>query len=73
MAPAFSKAATTLVHSTSDDVVPPQVSAAFARAAQAAGEGPVVAWLPSTGHFPLIDPASPACAAVLDEIGQLAF
>src|SRR5882757_2340595 len=59
--------ATTIVHGTTDNVVPPQVSAAFARAAAAAGEEPTVAWLPATGHFPLIDPAAPAVSAVLDE------
>jgi pimeloyl-ACP methyl ester carboxylesterase len=65
--------ATTIVHGTTDNVVPPQVSAAFVRAAAAAGEEPTVAWLPATGHFPLIDPAAPAVAAVIDEIDQLAW
>jgi acetyl esterase/lipase len=65
--------ATTIVHGTTDNVVPPQVSAAFARAAAAAGEEPTVAWLRATGHFPLIDPAAPAVAAVVDEIDQLAW
>jgi acetyl esterase/lipase len=65
--------ATTIVHGTTDNVVPPQVSAAFAEAAGAAGEEPVVAWLPETGHFPLIDPASPASATVAEEIVQLAW
>ncbi|MEW1858912.1 alpha/beta hydrolase [Streptomyces sp. NBC_00669] len=65
--------ATTIVHGTTDNEVPPQVSAAFARAAGAAGEEPTVAWLPATGHFPLIDPSSDACTAVADEIGQLAW
>ncbi|HEY5835516.1 alpha/beta hydrolase [Streptomyces sp.] len=65
--------ATTIVHGTTDNVVPPQVSAAFVRAAAAAGEEPTAAWLPATGHFPLIDPSSPACAAVADEIAQLAW
>ncbi|MYS20860.1 Acetyl esterase/lipase [Streptomyces sp. DvalAA-14] len=65
--------ATTIVHGTTDNVVPPQVSEAFARAAAAAGEGPVVAWLAETGHFPLIDPASPAVMALIDEIGQLVW
>ncbi|SEO43106.1 Acetyl esterase/lipase [Actinacidiphila rubida] len=65
--------ATTIVHGTTDNVVPPQVSQAFADAAAAAGEEPVVAWLPETGHFPLIDPAAPAVSAVADEIAQLAW
>jgi acetyl esterase/lipase len=64
--------ATTIVHGTTDNVVPPQVSMAFARAAEVAGEESTVAWLAATGHFPLIDPASDACAAVVDEIEQLA-
>jgi acetyl esterase/lipase len=65
--------ATTIVHGTTDNVVPPQVTAGFARAAAAAGEEPTVAWLRATGHFPLIDPAAPAVEAVLDEIAQLAW
>ena len=65
--------ATTIVHGTTDNTVPPQVSEAFARAAAAAGEEIVTAWLPATGHFPLIDPSSPAYAAVADEIAQLAW
>ncbi|WP_435131392.1 alpha/beta hydrolase family protein [Actinacidiphila sp. bgisy144] len=65
--------ATTIVHGTTDNVVPPQVSAAFVRAARAAGEEPTVAWLPDVGHFPLIDPSSGACAAVVEEIAQLAW
>jgi acetyl esterase/lipase len=65
--------ATTIVHGTTDNVVPPQVSEAFTRAAAAAGEEPTVAWLPETGHFPLIDPAAQAVAAVVDEIAQLAW
>ena len=65
--------ATTIVHGTTDNEVPPQVSAAFISAATAAGEEPTVAWLAGTGHFPLIDPAGPACATVLDEIAQLAW
>ncbi|WP_333768173.1 alpha/beta hydrolase family protein [Streptomyces sp. IBSBF 2435] len=65
--------AATIVHGTTDNEVPPQVSEAFARAAAAAGEEVVTAWLPGVGHFPLIDPSSPAVAAVADEIGQLAW
>jgi acetyl esterase/lipase len=65
--------ATTIVHGTTDNVVPPQVSRAFARAAAVAGEEVVAAWLPGTGHFPLIDPSTAACAAVVDEITQLAW
>jgi alpha-beta hydrolase superfamily lysophospholipase len=65
--------ATTIVHGATDNVVPPQVTAAFADAADAAGEPPTLAWLPATGHFPLIDPAAPASAAVTDELTQLAF
>ncbi|MFG1805770.1 alpha/beta hydrolase [Streptomyces sp. NPDC049040] len=63
----------TIVHGTTDSEVPPQVSRAFARAAAAAGEEVVTAWLPGTGHFPLIDPSSPAASAVADEIDQLAW
>ncbi|WP_405585112.1 alpha/beta hydrolase family protein [Streptomyces sp. NBC_01190] len=63
--------ATTIVHGTTDNVVPPQVSDEFAKAATAAGEPPTVAWLAATGHFPLIDPANPAVVTVINEIGQL--
>jgi acetyl esterase/lipase len=65
--------ATTIVHGTADTVVPPQVSAAFARAAGTAGEEPVTVWLRGAGHFPLIDPSAAACAAVAEEIAQLAW
>jgi acetyl esterase/lipase len=65
--------ATTIVHGTTDNVVPPQVTEAFGRAAAVAGEEATVAWLAGTGHFPLIDPASGAVAVVVDEIGQLAW
>lgn len=65
--------ATTIVHGTTDNVVPLQVSRAFADAAAVAGEEVVAAWLPGTGHFPLIDPSTAACAAVADEIAQLAW
>ncbi|WNI16881.1 alpha/beta hydrolase family protein [Actinacidiphila sp. ITFR-21] len=63
--------ATTIVHGTTDNVVPPEVTRAFARAAAAAGEESAVCWLPSTGHFPLIDPTAPAAAAVAVEIARL--
>ncbi|WUH91874.1 alpha/beta hydrolase [Streptomyces sp. NBC_00433] len=63
----------TIVHGTTDIDVPPEVSHAFARAAAAAGEEVVTAWLPATGHFPLIDPSAPAVSAVTDEIAQLAW
>lgn len=63
----------TIVHGTTDIDVPPQVSQAFARAAAAAGEEVVTAWLPDVGHFPLIDPSTPAVTAVADEIAQLAW
>ncbi|MEV6013479.1 alpha/beta hydrolase [Streptomyces sp. NPDC051976] len=65
--------ATTIVHGTTDNVVPPQVSHAFVRAAAVAGEEVVTAWLPATGHFPLIDPTTDACATVTDELTQLAW
>jgi acetyl esterase/lipase len=65
--------AVTIVHGTTDSEVPPQVSRAFAGAAAAAGEEVVMAWLPGTGHYALIDPASPAAAAVTDELDQLAW
>jgi hypothetical protein len=65
--------ATTIVHGTTDNEVPPQVSEAFVHAATAAGEEPTTVWLPATGHVPLIDPAAPAAGVVADEIAQLAW
>ncbi|MGW5352534.1 alpha/beta hydrolase family protein [Streptomyces sp. NPDC004031] len=65
--------AVTIVHGTTDNEVPPAVSRAYAEAAAAAGEEVTLAWLPGRGHFPLIDPASPAVSAVADELDQLAW
>ncbi|NUS14156.1 MAG: alpha/beta hydrolase [Streptomyces sp.] len=65
--------AATIVHGTTDNVVPPQVSREFARAAAAAGQEVTTAWLRGSGHFALIDPASPAVSAVADELDQLAW
>ncbi|MFI1964256.1 alpha/beta hydrolase [Streptomyces pathocidini] len=64
--------ATTIVHGTTDITVPPQVSTAFADAAEAAGEPVRLVLLDRTGHFPLIDPAAPAARTVLAEIERLA-
>lgn len=65
--------ATTLVHGTLDTEVPPQVSEAFARAAALAGEEVTTTWLPSTAHFALITPGTPAAATAVAELTQLAW
>lgn len=65
--------ATTIVHGTTDNVVPAQVSAGFARAAAGAGEEATVAWLAEVGHFALIDPLTDSSATIADEIAQLAW
>ncbi|MCG5119283.1 alpha/beta hydrolase [Streptomyces sp. T7(2022)] len=65
--------ATTLVQGTVDTEVPPAVAEAYAGAATAAGETPGFTLVDGVGHFPLIDPASAACALVAEEIAQLAW
>ncbi|MFD7614408.1 alpha/beta hydrolase [Streptomyces sp. NPDC059828] len=65
--------ATTIVHGRADTVVPPAVAEAYADAAAKAGEPVGFTLLADVGHFPLIDPASDACAVVAEEIAQLAW
>ncbi|MFD7065865.1 alpha/beta hydrolase [Streptomyces sp. NPDC059913] len=65
--------ATTVVQGTTDIVVPRAVAEAFADAAARAGETVGLTLLPGVGHFPLIDPATDACAVVAEEIAQLAW
>ncbi|WDO07121.1 alpha/beta hydrolase [Streptomyces murinus] len=65
--------ATTLVQGRADLVVPEAVSEAYADAAANAGELVGLTLLADVGHFPLIDPAADACAAVAEEIAQLAW
>ncbi len=54
-----------LVHGAADDVVPPQMSRAFAARARAAGDSVILRELPDCGHFGVIDPLSPAWPQVL--------
>ncbi|MFB7915310.1 alpha/beta hydrolase family protein [Streptomyces sp. NPDC056061] len=65
--------ATTVVQGTADLDVPQAVSEAFVDAAARAGETVGLTLLPEVGHFPLIDPASGACAVVAEELAQLAW
>ncbi|MFE2933018.1 alpha/beta hydrolase family protein [Streptomyces sp. NPDC059278] len=65
--------ATTVVQGTTDVDVPQAVSEAFVDAAAKAGETVGLTLLPDVGHFPLIDPAADACAAVAEELAQLAW
>jgi acetyl esterase/lipase len=55
-----------LVHGTSDDRVPCEMSLSYARRAQDAGDDASYTALPGGGHFDVIDPASPAWLEVLN-------
>ncbi|MFF0855823.1 alpha/beta hydrolase [Streptomyces sp. NPDC003388] len=65
--------ATTLVQGEADLVVPQAVAESYANAAEKAGEMVGLTLLADVGHFPLIDPATDACAVVAEEIAQLAW
>ncbi|MFC8494684.1 alpha/beta hydrolase [Streptomyces sp. NPDC057235] len=65
--------ATTVVQGREDVVVPYAVADAYAEAAAGAGEAVGLTLLEETGHFPLVDPATDACAVVAEEIAQLAW
>ncbi|WP_415947362.1 alpha/beta hydrolase family protein [Streptomyces sp. KLOTTS4A1] len=65
--------ATVLVQGREDADVPFAVAEAYADAAAKKGEIVGLTLLEGVGHFPLIDPASDACALVAEEIAQLAF
>lgn len=65
--------ATTVVHGRDDIVVPAAVSESFVTAAAKAGETVGLTLLEDVGHFPLIDPATDACAVVVEELAQLAW
>ncbi|WP_344607477.1 alpha/beta hydrolase [Streptomyces glaucus] len=65
--------ATTLVQGRTDVDVPQAVAESYADAAARAGEVVGVTLLADVGHFPLIDPATDACAVVAEEIAQLAW
>ncbi|MFE0776974.1 alpha/beta hydrolase family protein [Streptomyces sp. NPDC058861] len=65
--------ATTVVQGREDVVVPYAVADAYAEAAARAGEAVGLTLLEETGHFPLVDPATDACAVVAEEIAQLAW
>lgn len=65
--------ATTVVHGREDIVVPAEVAESYVDAAARAGETVGLTLLDGVGHFPLIDPASDACAVVAEEISQLAW
>ncbi|MFF9074264.1 alpha/beta hydrolase [Streptomyces sp. NPDC014872] len=65
--------ATVVVQGTTDRDVPQPVAEAFVDAAARAGETVGLTLLPEVGHFPLIDPASDACAVVAEELAQLAW
>jgi acetyl esterase/lipase len=53
-----------LVHGADDDVVPPELSRRYERAAGAAGDDVTLAEIPRCGHFEHLDPTSRAWRAV---------
>jgi acetyl esterase/lipase len=61
-----------LVHGDVDDRVPVEQSRRYARAALAAGDRCELLELPGVDHFALIDPRSPAWAAVAERLDALA-
>ncbi|MFE7353876.1 alpha/beta hydrolase [Streptomyces sp. NPDC057543] len=65
--------ATTVVQGITDVDVPQAVAEAFVDAAAKAGETVGLTLLSDVGHYPLIDPASDACAVVAEELAQLAW
>jgi len=52
------KAAQTLIHGTTDDDVPYEISKSYAAKKKAAGEHVDLITLPGTGHFEIVDPGS---------------
>lgn len=64
-------APTILVHGTDDDVVPVELSRAYARRATAAGDEVELVELEGIGHFELIDPLSGAWPRVLSAVAAL--
>jgi acetyl esterase/lipase len=60
-----------LVHGLDDDTVPVDQSRRHAAAARAAGDRVELVELPGVGHMDVIDPASPAWAAVVDHLPGL--
>ena len=62
------RASVTIVHGASDDVVPIEVSESYLSAHPATR----LRRLPMTGHFALVDPATPVWPIVLQELQRLA-
>jgi pimeloyl-ACP methyl ester carboxylesterase len=61
-----------LVHGALDDVVPPDLSRAFAARARAVGDQVTLAELRGISHMDVVDPLSPAWPAVLAAFTVLA-
>jgi pimeloyl-ACP methyl ester carboxylesterase len=59
---------TTLIHGRDDASVPFTLSERFVAAARAAGDGARLVALDRTGHFTLIEPGSPACRVLEEEL-----
>jgi acetyl esterase/lipase len=59
---------TAILHGAADIDVPPRVSRSYAAAAATVGQRVRLSLLPETGHYPLIDPDTPAAHAVADEL-----
>jgi acetyl esterase/lipase len=57
-----------LAYAADDDIVPPSQTTGYAAAAEAAGDDVTVMEFTTGGHFALIDPTTPAWAAVASEL-----
>ncbi len=60
-----------LVHGTSDDRVPFEVSQSYAHKATQAGDQATLLELPGADHFVVIDPSSKAWALTIEEVQEL--
>jgi len=60
-----------VIHGDRDDVVPPDISRAYVKAARASGDDCVLIEPKGAGHFELIDPEAEAFDLVRDELRKL--
>lgn len=60
-----------LIHGSRDDIVPPDQSRTYARAAAAAGDEIELVEIPGADHFDLVEAEHPAWAAVLERLPRL--
>jgi pimeloyl-ACP methyl ester carboxylesterase len=60
-----------VIHGTSDDVVPVEISRSYAQAARNAGDRIEMQELSGTGHMDYLDPSSAAHAALCDWLARI--